>query len=81
LGLRAVAAVVGTNRGGALVPRAILVQRHARQRRKGWRFINPAAGIALTRHASTLSGVGTLTVAAPRAIGMIFTDPAGVVAN
>jgi hypothetical protein len=35
--------------GGALVPRAILVQRHARDRRKGWRFINPAAGIALTR--------------------------------
>jgi hypothetical protein len=65
------------------VPRAILVERHARDRGNCRRLIDPAARVAnLTRHASAaVARVRTLAVTAPRAIGMVLADPAGVVAN
>jgi hypothetical protein len=49
----------------------------------GGRLINAATRIArLARHASAaIASIRTLAVTAPRPIGMIFADPAGVVAN
>jgi len=67
-----------------LLPRAILVVGHARDRRFCRRLIDLAARVAsLARHSDfdAIARVLALARAAPRAIGMLLADPAGVVAN
>jgi hypothetical protein len=46
-----VGATAWTSRHGPLVSRAVLVERHARDRGELWRVVNAAAWIALARHA------------------------------
>jgi hypothetical protein len=65
---------------GPSVARAALVERHARDRGNCRRLIDPTARVAsLARHADFDAIARVLAL--PRAIGMLFTDPAGVVAN
>jgi hypothetical protein len=65
-----------------LLTRAMLAVGHPRDRGYRRRLINAAARIAsLARHArAALARVRALARAAPRAIGMLLADPAGVVA-
>jgi hypothetical protein len=57
------------------VPRAVLVQRHARNRRDLWRLINSTAWIALARHAgAAIASIRALAVTASGAIGMLLAD-------
>jgi hypothetical protein len=74
----------GTNPRGPSMPRAVLVVGHARDRGNCRRLVDPAARVAcLARHADfdAIARVLALAIAAPRAIGRLLTDPAGVVAN
>jgi hypothetical protein len=76
--------VVGASRRGPSVPRAVLVERHARDRGNCRRLIDSAARVAsLAWHADfdAIARVLALAIAAPRAIGMLLTDPSRVVAN